>query len=177
MAWHWGKAMRGAAMAGALVTALSGAAAAEDTSSVYKDISAAELQRLLTIAGVESVAGSDKNGNPIIYAQAGDTQFVVRTFECARGTSGSGENALRCQRMQYQARFELPTPPSRADMNAFNQTWVFGKAYVTDNGLAAIEYPVNLTMGVTEANLVHNFVLWVSILEEFIAHLSHSQTS
>ncbi|NWG45153.1 MAG: YbjN domain-containing protein [Alphaproteobacteria bacterium] len=149
---------------------IAGPAAAED--KIYARISATEVQRLLTLAGVESVTATDPSGNPIVYAQAGDTKFVVRTFDCA---AENGETA--CQRLQYRAGFDLGHTPSQASMNAFNQTWVFGKAYVTDNGLAAIEYPINLTLGVTEANLVHNFVLWVAILEEFIAHISGEVTS
>jgi hypothetical protein len=139
---------------------------------IYKTISGKDIQRLLLLAGVESVISQDQAGNPLVFAQSGETKFVVRTFDCQ--AAGADTN---CRRLQYRAGFELPTPPSRDSMNDFNRTWVFGKAYVTENGLAAIEYPVNLTLGVTEANLVHNFVLWVAILEEFITHIGSELTS
>lgn len=139
---------------------------------IYEDISGPEIKRLLAAAGIESTLSSDRYGQPLITARAGDTAFVVRTFEC-----GVRNGETRCNRMQYRASFDLQSPPSRASMNAFNRTWVFGKAYVSEDGLAAIEYPLNLTLGVTEDNLVHNFALWVVILEEFIAHISTHMTS
>ena len=62
-------------------------------------------------------------------------------------------------------------------MNDFNKSWVFGKAYVTPDGKAHVEYPMNLTAGITEGNLVNNFVMWTTVLETFIDHLADGETA
>ena len=166
------KSVLGAATALMILAGSLQSALAADN-DVFRDVSATDIKNLLQLAGVTATISQDQVGNPLIFARAGDSKFVVRTFDCQVQSDASN----RCRRMQYRAGFDMQMPPSRASMNEFNKTWVFGKAYVTDNGLAAIEYPVNLTSGVTEANLVHNFALWVSILQEFEKHIGGELTS
>ncbi len=65
--------------------------------------------------------------------------------------------------------------PSSAWMNDFNKKWIFGKAYVSSDGVANVEYPLNLTKGITEGNLLNNFIMWGEILDTFIEHLADGE--
>lgn len=133
---------------------------------VLKNISPAELATLLQGANLTTRIVNGPSGEPLVMANQGNLKFIVRGVECTRGS------APRCTKLQFRASFGLDEHPSPTWMNEFNKTWVFGKAYVTPDGVARVEYPVNLTNGVTENNLAHNLVVWVSVLEAFVEHLS-----
>lgn len=136
---------------------------------VLQSISPTELATLLQSANLNTRIVNGPSGEPLVMANQGNLKFIVRGVECSRGS------APRCTKLQFRASFGLDEHPSPTWMNEFNKTWVFGKAYVTPDGVARVEYPVNLTNGVTENNLAHNLVVWVSVLEAFVEHLSSGE--
>jgi hypothetical protein len=140
---------------------------------IYKDISAREMSKLLGAAGLSTTVTSGASGEPMILAKKGKMRFIVRGVECAGKAAPSTD--VRCTKMQFRASFDLEAYPSATWMNEFNKSWVFGKAYVTPDGKAHVEYPMNLTNGITQGNLVSNFATWTSVLESFIDHLSEGE--
>lgn len=164
------------ASGGVLLASLGLAAAnAEDAPKLMGDISAREMAALLGAADLDTTITSGVQGEPMILVRQGKIRFIVRGVECAGKAAPSTD--VRCTKMQFRASFDLKAFPSATWMNEFNKSWVFGKAYVTPDGKAHVEYPMNLTNGITEGNLVNNFVMWTTVLETFIEHLATGETA
>lgn len=157
-----------------LVAAASQAHAAEPV-KLYSDISSRELAALLDAANLDTTITSGTSGEPMILVRQGKVRFIVRGVDCAGKSAPSTD--VRCTRVQFRASFDLQAYPSATWMNDFNKSWVFGKAYVTSDGKAHVEYPMNLTAGITEGNLVNNFVMWTTVLETFIDHLADGESA
>lgn len=132
---------------------------------VYKDISAAEISQILSKADITNSITTGKEGEPMVLVQQGDLKFLIRGVDCQGGSEA------RCGKIQFRGSIKMKEYPSAAWMNEFNRKWIFGKAYVSPNGIAHVEYPINLQEGITEANLLNNFILWGIILDTFIEHL------
>lgn len=164
----------GAAMA-SILSGVTISASAEDAPTLYGDISTREMADLMGAASLDTTITSGVQGEPLILARQGKIRFIVRGVECAGKAQPSTD--VRCTKMQFRASFDLKTFPSATWMNEFNKSWVFGKAYVTPDGKAHVEYPMNLTDGITEGNLVNNFVMWTTVLETFIDHLAEGENA
>jgi hypothetical protein len=136
---------------------------------IYRDISPAELATLLHAAELKTTITKGSKGEPLILVQQGELRFILRGVDCVMGKE------IRCTKIQFRASFGLDKYPSAAWMNEFNKKWIFGKAYVSDDGVANVEYPLNLTKGITEANLLNNFIMWSDILDTFIEHLGSGE--
>ena len=149
--------------------------AASADAKIYKDISTRELAEIFKAANLETSLTGGPGGEPMVLARQGKVRFIVRGVEC-RGKA-SPPTDVRCTKYQFRASFALEAYPSATWMNEFNKKWVFGKAYVTSDGKAHVEYALNLTNGITEGNLVNNFVTWTSVLETFIDHLSEGEVA
>lgn len=153
-----------------LIGAPIGALAQETSSNGLVDsITPAEIAELLAGAKLQTKITTGSSGEPVVMAQQGDLKFLVRGVECSKGAD------VRCTKIQFRAGFKLDEHPSSTWMNDFNKTWVFGKAYVTADGVARVEYPINLEEGISEGNLINNFVMWISVLQAFYDHLSSGE--
>lgn len=159
----------------ALAILLAPAAAMAEETKILKDISARQMAALLDSAQLETTITAGAKGEPMVLAQKGKVRFIVRGVECRGGSAVTSDH--RCTKMQFRASFGLEAYPSSTWMNEFNKKWVFGKAYVTQDGKAHVEYPMNLTNGITEGNLANNLVTWTSVLESFIEHLSEGEVA
>lgn len=172
---RWAKLGRIASGAVLLVSLGIVQAYAEDGQKLMGDISSREMAALMEAAELDTTLTSGVNGEPMILVRQGKIRFIVRGVECAGNTQPSSD--VRCTKMQFRASFDLDAFPSATWMNEFNKSWVFGKAYVTPDGKAHVEYPMNLTNGISEGNLVNNFVMWTTVLETFIEHLAEGETA
>lgn len=148
---------------------------AAEAPKLYGDISSREMAALLSAASLDTTITSGPAGEPMILVRKGKVRFIARGVECAGVAAPSTD--VRCTKMQFRASFDLAAYPSATWMNDFNKSWVFGKAYVTPDGKAHVEYPMNLTAGITEGNLVNNFVMWTTVLETFIDHLAQGESA
>lgn len=162
------------AAASSQAQAQTGSLAAE-APKLYGDISSREMAALLGSANLDTTITSGPAGEPMILVRKGKVRFIARGVECAGVAAPSTD--VRCTKMQFRASFDLAAYPSATWMNDFNKSWVFGKAYVTPDGKAHVEYPMNLTAGITEGNLVNNFVMWTTVLETFIDHLAQGESA
>ena len=138
-------------------------AQAQDT--IFKDISANEISDILGKADITNSVTQGADGEPMVLVEQGDLKFLIRGIDCQGGADA------RCSKIQFRGSIKMKEYPSAAWMNEFNRKWIFGKAYVRPDGIANVEYPINLQEGITEANLLNNFILWGIILDTFIEHL------
>ena len=149
--------------------ALGLATSAMAQEKIYRDISPSELAALLQAAELKTTITRGSKGEPLILAEKEKLRFILRGVDCVTGTE------VRCTKIQFRASFALEDYPSSAWMNDFNKKWIFGKAYVSSDGVANVEYPLNLTKGITEGNLLNNFIMWGEILDTFIEHLADGE--
>lgn len=152
-------------VAAILLLGLQSLPSARADDKIYRNISPEELTAILSQADLESSITSGTMGEPLILVQQGELKFLIRGVDCITGPE------TRCSKIQFRASIGLDDYPSAAWMNEFNRKWIFGKAYVGADGIAHVEYPLNLSSGITEANLLNNFILWSIILDNFIEHL------
>ncbi len=136
---------------------------------IYRDLSTQEMVTLLESAELTTRVTQGKGGEPLILAEREGLKFVLRGLECVSGAE------VRCSKIQFRASFGLKEYPSVSWMNEFNKKWVFGKAYVGSDGVAHVEYPLNLTKGITEGNLINNFAIWGMVLDTFLELLAEGE--
>ncbi len=137
---------------------------------VLRDITGEEVAELLRGANMSVQVSQDQYGDPVIYGASGEHRFRVWPYDCA-GTP------RRCRQIEFSAGFRTNEPVPLEVLDAFNERWVFGKAYLGNNGVAYLDFAINLNRGVTAANVASNVRIWQQILSEFQDHIGPYQGS
>ncbi len=169
---NWGHSMAirvlGTLFAALFLTAwplgVSAQESAEPKDEVFNDITGPDLIAILQQQGFAASLEQDSYGDPMIMAQAGGLHFSIITYGC------NMEAEPACARLQMVAHFQLPDGASEYDialMNAYNQRYLFGRAYIDPEGDATVDYTINLNQGVTADNVVDNLNIWVHVLHNF----------
>jgi len=151
----------------ALCVVATPALAGGDT--VYNDLSGSEIVALLDAHGYAASLTTDGNGDPLVMGAADGLKFKVQTYDC------NGSAPRRCRSLQFIAAFSLDHPATDADMHAmndYNRKKVYGRAFIDENGDAAVDMVVNMTGGVLAANLMDTVGTWKTfVLDVFVRHL------
>jgi len=156
---------------GAALLALSVVAtpAVAGSDSIYNDLSGSEIVALLDAHGYQASLTTDGGGDPLVMGSADGLKFKVQTYDC------NGSAPRRCRSLQFIAAFSLDHPATDADMRAmndYNRKKVYGRAFIDDNGDAAVDMVINLNGGVMAANLMDTVGTWKSfVLDVFVQHL------
>ena len=150
-------------MVAALIMAAGLAPAAAQT---IEAVDAEQLEAALDAAGLSPTMLSDSaSGAPVVHGSAGAFSFFVRTMGC------SGE-PLACDTLMFFANFELGREVSPADyraVNAFNDSQVFGRAYVlARQSQVGVDYVIELGGGVTPDHLAENIGRWADVISAFV---------
>jgi len=152
-----------------IIAAAAPAYAQED--DTFNSITGQNLVTLLESQGIAATLTQDSYGDPLIRAEVGNLAFSIITYNC------NGDSNPACARLQLAAQFRLPNGANESDiaiMNAYNQQYLFGRAYIDPYGLATVDYSINLNHGITEDNLVDDFVIWIHVLDNFVTGLGWS---
>ncbi len=172
-----------ALLAALFVAALPSMVSAQDAAAepgaappetVFNDITGPTLVGILQRQGFAASLTTDSYGDPLIIAQAGGMHFSIVTYGC----NGDAEPA--CQRLQMIANFRLPQGASEYDialMNAYNQRFLFGRAYIDAEGNATVDYTINLSQGISGDNIIDDLIIWIHVLDNFSAGVSRGETS
>ncbi|HEV7248600.1 MAG TPA: YbjN domain-containing protein [Shinella sp.] len=154
-----------ARLAAALAIAAS-LSAGEAKAQGVQLVDATDPQRLAQIFqanGFQASVARDSRGDPMIRSAAEGVSFVISFYGCR-------ENA-NCRSIQYTVSFRMEKPPTLDEINRFNQTRSLGEASLTSAGLPRLSYFMTLEGGVSEANFLHAFGLWRSVLSAFVRHI------
>ncbi len=149
-------------MASAAWGAASSAAWAQTLGSVTGD----QLEDILTAADLNpSMMADAQSGAPVATGKAGQFDFYVRALSC----SGSPAS---CETLVFFANFELGRTVTANDyrvVNSFNDSQVFGRAYVLEGtGEVGVDYVIELGGGVTESHLSQNISRWADVISAFV---------
>lgn len=101
---------------------------------------------------------TDKDGDPLIRGTMDETNYTVFFYGCETGAN--------CKAIQLWTFFDAGPAATLEDVNAWNATHRFSKAYIDSDGDVAVEFDVNLFGGVTAENLEDTFDWWRLVLEK-----------
>lgn len=143
-----------------LTTALALPAAAEN-------ITAANPQSLMDFFASENATAKlteDNVGDPKIDMKYYSTDFAVYFYGCDDGKS--------CDAIQFFSGYATKGDVAIAKINAWNTDQRFGRAYLTDEGAARVEYDVYTGAdGITKEDFSEIFEIWVKMLGKFENHI------
>lgn len=119
---------------------------------------------ILSVARLYGDANMDTDslGDPMLVGSINGVNYVAYFYGCTKGRD--------CSSIQLRATWSIDFV-SLEHINEWNRTTRFGKAYVEEDGDAALEMEVNLDFGVTRDNLEDTFDWWRIGLEEYVEHL------
>jgi hypothetical protein len=151
----------------AAMTAGLFATAAPASAQTLGAVTAEQLENALTAADLSPTMMADgETGAPVATGKAGQFEFYVRALSCA-GSPAS------CETLMFFANFELGRAATASDfriVNSFNDSQVFGRAYVLEaTGEVGVDYVIELGGGVTEAHLAQNISRWADVISAFVA--------
>ncbi|MEQ1931892.1 MAG: YbjN domain-containing protein, partial [Parvularculaceae bacterium] len=96
--------------------------------------------------------------------------FVVRALNC------SGSPAA-CENLLFLANFDLERPVTPDDyliINKFNDSQLFGRAYVLANtSQVGVEYVLEMGGGVSSEHIAQNVGRWANIIGAFLGNFSN----
>lgn len=156
----------------ALVLAPMAAFAQVDLSTAPGDtviaaITPVQVSGLLKAKGYPATAGGlDTEGPWVDSTSNGGLNFSINFYGCSTG------KVKECNRLQFRAQFTRKAADNDALMTQYDRAWVFGKAYVNSDGEMVLEYPINLTGGVTIDNFADNLQLWENVLGDFTKEIN-----
>lgn len=124
-------------------------------------VTADDTRTILQLARELGSADLEKGdrGDPIINGQINGLRYSVLFSACSSGRD--------CKYIQMIASFELPKGFSDQDMNTWNKTRLFGKAFINDKGVAVISLNTTLVGGVSRANMTDVFSQFKIFLVQF----------
>lgn len=144
------------------------AAAMASTASaqVIEAVDAEQLEQALADAGLSpNMMADSATGAPVAHGLAGDFTFFVRALGC------SGE-PMACENLMFFANFELGrevAPDDYRTVNQFNDSQVFGRAYVLERqSQVGVDYVIELGGGVTPEHLSENIGRWADVISAFV---------
>lgn len=118
------------------------------------------VAEILRKEGFQAKADPVKEGEgPIITSSAAGSIFGIYFYNCEAGKN--------CQSVQFYAGFKKPKM-DLAQINAWNRDKRFGRAYIDEDGDAAIEMDVNIEPGGIPRELfVDSLDIWSGMVGEF----------
>lgn len=143
------------------------AASAKDV--IDQGITRTELIALLSSFGMGVKDSTTKESDPWLSATSPKgTEFYVNMYDCV----GTGANSRRCNNLQFLAQWELGKDAGVDSANVYNQKFVFGRAYLNQEGkMLMFDYSVNIKGGVTKTNLLRHVDNWLRVLDDIRALL------
>jgi hypothetical protein len=132
-------------------------------------ISRVELSAVLSSHGLSVSDSTTKDSDPWLLAKTPKgTEFYVNMYDCA----GDGAEGRRCNNLQFLAQWELTKNASVDSANAYNQKFVFGRAYLNNEGTRFMfDYSISIKDGVTAGNLKRHVDNWLRVLDDVRAQL------
>lgn len=117
-------------------------------------------------AGFAAKLGVDRLGDPKIDSSASGTRFTVFFYNCTANKD--------CATVQFHSGFDLQTPVTLEQINEWNRSQRFGRAYLDKENDPVIEMDVDLDDGgLSRALFEDNLEFWTSVLGKFERHIGY----
>lgn len=114
----------------------------------------------LVNAGYTAKLGVDATGDPMVTSGYGGTTFQVFFYNCT--------NHLNCATVQFHSGYTVTPRITLDQINDWNKSQRFGRAYLDKDGDPILEMDVDLDDGgVVPLLFIDNMEFWVAILPKF----------
>jgi hypothetical protein len=141
------------------------AASGKAPSGTYANgITRLELTKVLTSHGMTVRDATQNEADPWLKARTPKgVEFYINMYQCA----GEGPSGRRCTNLQFLAQWERNKNTTIEAANIYNQKFVFGRAYLSEDGKTFMfDYSVNIQDGVTAGNLRKQVDNWLRVLDD-----------
>jgi hypothetical protein len=146
----------------AACAALLAAAPAQAKDLPADGLSPAEVAKWLTDNGFQAeVTKNDKDESYIKTAAEGMT-FEILFYDC---------KPERCLSMELLIGFDLEKPMTAEQLNAWNSSKRYARAYPDAKGAPWFSYDINLSPGGTYEAMEDNYAIWIGLLPDFRKHV------
>lgn len=131
------------------------------SAAMAQNIDATQPDSILNIArGVGSAdLSTSEQGDPMISGRIDGTRYTLFFFGCT--------NKVNCTSIQFYAGWEMENPVSTRDLNDWNRTKRYGRAYLDNSNDPVVEMDVVMEHGISRRNLEANFDLWKTVMSQF----------
>ena len=118
-------------------------------------------------AGYKAELGKDSIGDPMIVSASSGSEFRVMFYGCKANRN--------CETIQFLSGYEVKTPVTLAKINEWNRTKRFARAVLDNEGDPIMIMDVDLDDGgLSKALFIDNLEFWVTLLDQFEAHIGYS---
>ncbi|MCG5517260.1 MULTISPECIES: YbjN domain-containing protein [unclassified Ectothiorhodospira] len=124
-------------------------------------VDATDPEQILNLARGYGSATLDTDGvgDPMITGRMDGTRYSIMFFGCS--------NNRNCKTLRFSTAWATDGEYTLADMNDWNESYRFGKAYLDDDGDPVLEMNVNMLYGVSRGNLDDTIDWWRVALTQF----------
>jgi hypothetical protein len=138
--------------------------AREPAGAFSKGITRLELAKVLAGHGMSVRDATLDEKDPWLKARTPKgVEFYVNMYQC----TGTGPARRRCSNLQFLAQWERTKRTTLEAANTYNQRFVFGRAYLSQDGKTFMfDYSVNLQDGITAGNLRKHVDNWLRVLDD-----------
>jgi hypothetical protein len=139
---------------------LAGACALPAQAQMVRAQDPASLVRALQDSGYTAQIGTDKVGDPLITSGVGGTTFQIFFYNCT--------DHRECATVTFHSGYDLNTPVTLEQMNEWNRSKRFGRAYLDGEDDPILEMDVDLDDGgLSPLLFIDNIEFWASVLGDF----------
>jgi hypothetical protein len=143
----------------ALAAALAASAAPAAAENVRPQ-DPGSVVRALQGGGYVAKLSVDKVGDPMITSAVNGTTFQIFFYNCTAHKD--------CATVQFRSGYHLKTPVTLTQINDYNRSQRFGRAYLDKENDPILEMDVDLDDGgVAPLLFIDNIEFWASILPKF----------
>ncbi len=113
--------------------------------------------------GFQTQLTTDTAGDPLIKSTDDNEPFSVHFYGCTDGKD--------CQYIQFTSGWDLANGTMPDVIEKWNEEWVWGRAYLDDEGDPWLDLAVNLYGGVTADNFDDTVDWWWTVMRDFEDHI------
>ena len=143
--------------------ALASPVVAGDADAIVDATQPEKLASLIRDLGYRAAVEQDDAGDPMIRSSAGGSDFLIYFYGC--------EGGKQCRTVLFQVGYDLESGTTGDVIEEWNETVLFGRAYLDEEADPWLEMPVNLFGGVNRKNFADTFDWWETVIAGFERHI------
>ncbi len=122
-------------------------------------ITAQEVASVMQAKGFVADIDKDADGDPRIKSATDGGSFYVYFYGCHGGP--------RCSAIQFESAFHLKDGMTLVQINQWNKSHRFGRAYLDDVMDPYVEMDLDVEHGFLTEGLANNLDTWIALLPDF----------
>jgi hypothetical protein len=122
-------------------------------------VTAQEVAQVLQDKGYRAEVGADSTGDPKVESATDGTNFTIFFYGC--------NHTPRCGSIEFQMAFHLPKGMTADQINEWNRTHRFGRAYIDKVNDPFMEMDLDVEHGFLTEGLANNIDTWASLVPSF----------